>query len=72
MRDTRRCVQALILKALKIQWGHIYLHVAAAKDALQPNNNIPVNWNRLDMPQHTAGWTQWSNIYWTGIFFFLH
>lgn len=58
MRDTCRCLQALILKALKIQWGHIYLEAAAAKDALQPNNNIPVN---LGVVKYAAkvktGWT---------------
>lgn len=56
MRDPCRCLQAFILKALNMQWGHIYLEVAAAQD-----NNIPLHlgvikcgWDRLDVPQHTS------------------
>lgn len=49
MRDACRCLKAFILKALNIQWGHIYFKVAAAKDALQPNNNIPVKSVSLNM-----------------------
>lgn len=49
MRDTRRCLQALILKALKIQWGHIYSEVAL---------QLRMHFSRITTFQLTGtGWT---------------
>lgn len=53
MRDPCRCLQAFILKALNMQWGHIYLEVAAAQD-----NNIPLHLGVIKCAaEGETGWT---------------